>query len=158
MDKELLFYIIFVVIALLTRVFKKKGETPPAQAKKPKSNNSGKPPISFEDLLKEFEQGGSSSRKQQPEPVEEYEFAQEYPDDDEIQQVYESSVRDAERMKTIDELVDLEDNRHSGSFRHFVGYAEHEKEEEENEFMEMLRDADGAKKAIVMSEIINRKY
>jgi len=32
------------------------------------------------------------------------------------------------------------------------------KEEEESEFIKILREPDGAKKAIVLSEIINRKY
>jgi len=167
-DIQLVLYIIFVIIAILARAFKsnKNKQAPPPPPSNREESPNRKKPMSFEDLLKEFEESSSSGQKkvkQEPEPVstyESYEYESEIPDDDEVRSVYEDSLKRAKEFKTIDELVDLEDDRHIGNFKHFGGYSEEEVEghEESNEYLQLLQDAEGAKKAIILSEIINRKY
>lgn len=152
-DIQLILYIIFVAIAILTRVFKsKKKEQPqPQQQSEAEEYETSSPkPKSFEDLLKEFT--GESTAVE----TEVSSYEEEYEADDEIE-TYENVDSNPKELKTIDELVDLEDDRHTGNFKHFAGYEELE-ENVNNEFVEALQDEEGARKAIIFSEIINRKY
>ncbi len=152
-DIQLILYIIFVAIAILTRVFKsKKKEQPqPQQQSEAEEYETSSPkPKSFEDLLKEFT--GESTAVE----TEVTSYEEEYEADDEIE-TYESMDSNPKELKTIDELVDLEDDRHTGNFKHFAGYEEQE-ENVNNEFVEALQNEEGARKAIIFSEIINRKY
>lgn len=155
-DIQLILYIIFVAIAILTRVFKSKKKEQPQTVQsddREEYENESPKPKSFEDLLKEFA-GEPETRSEPQREIVSYE--DQYEEDDEIS-VYEDSVEKAKELKTIDELVDLEDDRHTGNFKHFAGYEE-KGEEVNNEFVEMLQNEEGARKAIILSEIINRKY
>lgn len=161
MDIELILYIVFVVIALLIRVLKGKKENappPPQQS----SNNSGERPqktLTFEELLREFT-GDEAQREQRPQETyadhDEYEDEEEYVDDDEVKETYERSVRQAKELKTLDEQVDLK--KPITTAHHFKGYEQEEENTLASDILETLKDADGAKKAIILSEIINRKY
>lgn len=165
-DIQLILYIIFAVIAILSQVFKAKKKNGQAPSQ---SNTSQQPPSrkeqpkSFEDLLKEFTGEQTKTVESRPSweetKYETYEddYEEEYQNDDEIRQTYNRSVKEAKELKTIDELVDLKDDRHTGNFTHFAGYEE-EGEEVRNEWQELLSSPEGAKKAIILSEIINRKY
>ncbi|MTI20391.1 hypothetical protein E1176_05095, partial [Fulvivirga sp. RKSG066] len=153
-DIQLILYIIFAVIAILSQVFKAKNKQQP---KAPQQNDQEdyaddrrSQPQSFEDLLKEFtgEKDVKEHKEWQEQSAEDFNQ-----DDDEIRRVYEDSVQDAKNLKTIDELVDLGDDRHTGNFQHFRGYEEDE-EDEQSEYVRMLQDAEGAKKAIILSEIV----
>ncbi|MEP2772706.1 MAG: hypothetical protein ABJH05_11185 [Fulvivirga sp.] len=152
-DIQLILYIIFVAIAILTRVFKSKKKDQPQpqqQSESEEYENNAPKPKSFEDLLKEFT--GESTAVE----TEVSSYEEEYETDDEIE-TYESANYDKKELKTIDELVDLEDDRHTGNFKHFAGYEEQD-EEVNSEYVEMLQNEEGARKAIILSEIINRKY
>ena len=165
-DIQLILYIIFAVIAILSQAFKAKKKdrpAPPQTNSSSESNPKRQQPKSFEDLLKEFT--GEQTRTVEPRPsweepkYETYEddYEEEYRDESKTKQVYEESVRKAKKLKTIDELVDLQDDRHTGNFQHFEGYEE-DGPEVRNEWQELLSSPEGAKKAIILSEIINRKY
>lgn len=165
---EIILYIIFAAVAILSRVLKKKDSTPPKPRRRPSQSNNpqqsqSKPqPKSFEDLLREFTDGAETTRQQpeEMEVLESIENSYEYDaiDDVEAEKVYKESVLEAERLKTIDEMVALGDEeRHTGNFRHFKGYEEDE-EEEEHEILEFLRQEDGPRKAIILSEVLNKRY
>jgi len=158
-DIQLILYIVFVVIALLARAFKSKNKNQPKPTAQKESSNTSKPkPKSFEDLLKEFESTSSEEEYSQKDQEGEYkEYQNEYSSDEKTEEVYQNSVREAKELKTIDELVDLDDDRHTGNFRHFEGYEEPE-EDVRNEYQKLLESPEGAKQAIILSEIINRKY
>ena len=105
LDFELVIYILFVTIAILSRVLKKrKQQAPPAQ--EPREEQTEKDTITFEDLLREFTEGRSETRQTQPRPepaweapverLEELEFRDKIPDDEEVNQVYEEAIREAE--------------------------------------------------------------
>lgn len=156
-DIQLILYIIFVAIAILTRVFKsKKKEQPQPQQQSGNDDYANDAPKakSFEDLLKEFSGEATTRREPQPEIIS---YDDQYEIDDEVKDIYEKSVQEAKELKTIDELVDLEDDRHTGNFKHFAGYEE-QVENENSEYAALLQDEEGARKAIILSEIINRKY
>lgn len=154
-DIQIILYIIFAAIAILSRVLSKKNKDAPPQSTGTDGQHEKKRPApkSFEDLFREF-----TEEKDAPYRASEV-IEEKSPEhnDDKIRETYNSSVKEAKKLKTIDELVDLEDDRHTGNFRHFTGYEE-KGETQENEYLELLKDADGARKAIVLSEIFNRKY
>ncbi|WP_425391414.1 hypothetical protein [Ekhidna sp.] len=164
-DFSFWWYIIAAVIYFLTRGKKKK-----EQPSRPGSeNNPPKPsqPKSFEDLLREITEGRTEEEqppvKQEPMVVkkdieeenirlegERRSFA-----DEESKKIYEESIKMAEG-------ADLEfkpdENFHSPSL--FKG-SKHEEEDEEWTIADEIRDglnSTEAKKAVIYSEILNRKY
>ena len=72
--------------------------------------------------------------------------------DDTLKDLYKKG----EQLKSIDELVDIEKVETSSRFKSF------EEEEEDNSFAtdikRSLSEPESAKKAIILSEILNRKY
>jgi hypothetical protein len=157
-DIQLILYIAFVLFAIVSRVLKRKKA---GNVKKPEQREQNeappKPQISFEELLKEFTTGDTEKKeydseyRTEPEEV----FELEYHDDEEAERVYRESV---EASKKQAELVKETDDRHTGNFKHFRGYSEEDVEEEGSEFADLFHDQDSAKRAIILSEIINRKY
>ncbi|MEQ8245241.1 hypothetical protein [Fulvivirga sp.] len=161
-DIQIVVYIILILFGIVSKVLKKKKEVPnktatPATGQRKTNQSSGqgqkKAPMSFEDLLKEFtEEPQSAPRPREPEVVDYEEF--DYKDETEIQRIFEESVA---ASKKYDE-ASHRDDRHTGNFTHFEGYSEEDTEEEESEYAKLLQDDESAKKAIILSEILNRKY
>ena len=115
-------------------------------------------PTSFEELLEEL------GRENDDEPEEEIVY-EESPQrrqekrtaayESEIQQTYEQSVRDAERMKTLDEQITAEDME-----RKILKEPDEDEEKgtRRSRYAELLRDPTGVRDAVILSEILNRKY
>lgn len=162
-DIQLLIYILLIGFGLFSRFLKAKGK----KAKPPKQpradGETQERPVTFEELLKEFTgEAKETPREVKPVEIEEPNSPQTPPtpsyeyEDDEIKERYESSVQKAAEIKTINELVDLEEGGQKIKFDHFEAYDEQEKEE--SEFVKFLRMKDGARKAIILGEILNRRY
>lgn len=161
MDKEILIYIVFIAIAIISRLLKsnknrsKAPSAPPQQRETPSQRPGGAK--SFEELLREFTGENTSTEPRSLETVEtEYESYEHIPSDDEIRETYERSVNQAKKLKTLDEQVDLEDIRTKSKY-----FADDEMKEENSvasDILESLKDPDGARRAVILSEIINRKY
>jgi len=162
---QVIIYIVFLAIYIISRALKSKKKPLPS---KPREEIHGDteteeaPPLSFEDILRELTTGQKSQRRE-PLPQKskvpdkrEYEFNDDVPDDDEIQEVYEESVRKAKAYKTIDEIVELDDTS--------LVFKEYEKEKEEDrnpfarEIRSMLQNPEDARKAIILKEILDRKF
>lgn len=166
MDVELILYIIFIVIAILSRVLKAKKESNSPTTSDPGESmdtprKKTEKTLTFEELLREFT-GEDTSHRQEPEPQpqytreeEGYSYEEEYADD-EIRETYSRSVNEAKKLKTIDELVSLDEPLER--MEHFKQYEAEEENTVASEVLEMLQDEEGARKAIILSEIINRKY
>ncbi|CAD5266557.1 MULTISPECIES: hypothetical protein [unclassified Imperialibacter] len=142
------------------------------------------PPMSFEDLLKELTSGGKTAQKppQQPapEPSRSFEFPSDgknYEDvhdeweDKEIATVKEGShtrlFSDEETKRIYQESIHIDhskDDELSAQLERAKSrFKEFEIKEEDNsafrdEIVDMLSDQHGAKKAIILGEILNRKY
>ena len=156
-DIQLLIYIIFVVVALLSRFLSKKKALPPRD---PGQEGPEEKPVSFEDLLREFSEKTREVRehstpmtKAAPQKVErKQEYRQETISDEEVTRRFEESVRAAKIEKVPESAL-------SDRLVHFKNY---ETEDEGNPFAEsireMLKNPDDVAKAVVLSEIINRKY
>lgn len=167
MDTELIIYLIFIAFAILSRFLKKKKEDnapPQADSMDETSQRPSQKQMTFEELLREFT--GEQQPQPQPQPKAParetiYESYEDEPSwdsrvsDDEAKETYSRSVREAKKLKTLDELVDLDQPISSG---HFKGYEIEEEENIADDILHTLQDADGARKAIILSEIINRKY
>jgi hypothetical protein len=160
-DIQIILYIILAVIAILSRVFKAnkqaKQSAPPASGQE----GSSKPVKSFEDLLREFTEGPT----QRPAPAPIYELEEEEEEDDyfaqrdaEAQRIFQESIY----TPAVSSMESLERNEGlSDSEREFRRFAEFDKQEEAGiaaDIHHILSEVDGAKKAVVLSEILNRKY
>lgn len=161
-DIQIVVYIILILFGIVSKVLKKKKEVPnktatPATGQRKTNHSSGqgqkKAPMSFEDLLKEFTEEPPSTPKHQETEVVDYEDF-DYKDETEIQRIFEESVAASKKY----EEASQGDDRHTGNFTHFEGYSEEDTEEEESEYAKLLQDDESAKKAIILSEILNRKY
>ncbi|MEM7106774.1 MAG: hypothetical protein AAF519_01015 [Bacteroidota bacterium] len=159
-DIQLLVYILIVAFGIFSRFLKAKKKKPKSQASSEAETTSKKPAVSFEELLKEFT--GESSNE--PEPEEVYEPKRKGPkpaaveyDDDEIQQRYQESLKKAESYESQSQKK-AKDALPTEKFTHFRGYDDVEKEEVESEFLTFLREEDGPRKAIILGEILNRRY
>ena len=156
-DNSIYYYLIFVVIALLSRVFGKKKEVDtPTHEGPPKER-----PLTFEELIEEFTRQASGNVKKEEEPqieespvileVEKPKSKRNVYEDEEIQEIYNKSIYDAQKLKHT--------NAEKSDYSFFKEY---KKEKEENEFANeirsMLSTPDSAAKAIILSEILNRKY
>lgn len=166
MDDSIIYYIILFVIYLIGMLFKNKKGKPvtqhPEKQSRPPQPASGSPkrrmPTSFEELLEEF------GRESDDEPEEEIVY-EESPQqrqkyrtaayEKEIQQTYEQSVRDAENMKTLDEQITAEDME-----RKILKEPDEDEKAEtrRSRYAELLRNPTGVRDAVILSEILNRKY
>ncbi len=181
MDEKILIYIIIGVIYFLFNRLKKKSPAEGEEAEGPSSPSSeyDRPkPVSFEDLLKEITEG-KQPKPVQPvvEPKTEYrrpEFQPAYVDyDDEIEteeksletttfdqertnEIYENAKKQAFNRPSLEESLKLADvNTTFGKFKEF------EVKSERNilsEYAKDLRDPKGFKKALILSEVLNRKH
>lgn len=160
MDDNLLFYLVVIGIGLLSQLFGKKKKNLPEDG----PEESSRPEITFEDLLREFKS------KQDPAPApkeirresveiekpreKSYEFSESrFPDDDdEIDNVYQNAIKDAQRK--------LNDPEVHPEFSHFKEYDSDKTQENDTlaEIKESLSDRNSLVKALILSEILNRKY
>lgn len=172
-DIRIWLYLVFGIIFFLIRLFKKKGQE--NTLNQPASQHQNRPqrkPVSFEELLREFTEAREAknrpSAKEKPKEEdleyqsidkpekEEGEYEGEKTrrfSDEESCKAYEESIAGAEGSKMTFERDD------NFKFKH------KRKEEQESEgagiateIKDMLGRLEDAKKAVVLGEILNRKY
>lgn len=166
--------LIYIVLSILYFLFKGRGKK-----KKPVTREKTKPqsveqnseekrrPKSFEELLAELSGEGPAKDPYQDDdeikplsdevddrPLNQKVSQEEYENAD---QTLKELYKKGEKLKSIDELVDIEEvTTQSNRFKEFDESAD------ENTFAREIReglsDSESAKKAIVYAEILNRKY
>lgn len=169
-DIQFWLYLLFAIIYFISRSLKKKGAPKPPerpQASNPQQSGRRKP-VTFDELLREFTEG----REEEQEVVRELE---EKPreihveekirrpafeegvsrtfSDEESRRVYEESIRRAEGA-----TLEL---KHDEDFRSGLKSRYQEEQQESGlaaEIKAMLRDPEDIRKAVILSEILNRKY
>ncbi len=179
MDEKIWIYIVIGIIYFLFNRLRKKSPADEREVERPVDSSSeyDRPkPVSFEDLLKEITEGKQPAppvieqkpqyRQPEPQPV--------YVDyDDEIQdeerslekvtfdqertnEIYENAKKQAFNRPSLEESLKLADvNTTFGKFKEF------EIKTERNflsEYTKDLRDPKGLKKAVILSEVLNRKH
>lgn len=161
-DIQLIIYIALIAFGLISRLLKSKKNAPPkrqkAKAPEPKAEQPPGQTFSFEELLKEFTETKEPKPAPPPvTPVTTLPDSREHPlrNDDEVLQTYEKAVRKSPHY---------EKEPLNASYRKVVDpsksedYPDNKKEAEEDRWATWLRNPDSARKAIILSEIINRKY
>ena len=169
-------YVIIGVIYLLSRARKKKADQSPGpidaneerrvetsqqQSQKPKQ-------LSFEDLLKEITESKQQQQLPKQEPVVDYDedleeeekdledVEYDYRKQDKTYEVYEQAKKQAFLRPSLEETMKVQDTVVSfGKFKEF------EKKAETNlasDYLKDFLDPEGFKKAVVMSEILKRKF
>ena len=165
---ETLLYIAIGVVYLISRVLKaRKKAAPPRPRQTPQApqvptqgspqQTQPKKTFSFEDILKEFEQSLSGEDEyEEPEPVREVREEIPRPVAAQPQERkpsrYEAYEGTAVSSKESEESLEGRQGEFSRNEKYSI------KEDVVNDYVKMLQDPDGFKNAIVLSEIINRKY
>jgi hypothetical protein len=179
-DLEIYIYIALALIYFLSRAFRKKK---PAKPPRPTSRSSseeeyGHPaqkekPLTFEDLLKEFtgqknepvpevheeeiEEEGYESLEQEYINSEDQPYSAEYETYDESQyKSYEEVYGKEEHLKTLDEQIQINEPVRKR-------FDEYKIKEELNihkasRFRKLLKNKDSIKDAIILKEILDRRY
>jgi hypothetical protein len=172
MDETLIYIIILVVIYLVRFFLKSKEQEPTSHMPDDRETPMEKPtgprkPTTFEELLEEM---GRGYRKEEPEVTEyeeEYEtledpyyqhpvdYQSQAERDKEAVSVYEKSVSQAQRFKTIDEQVDI---KHFDVKIETPADIKWEEKVVASKYARMMRNPQSLKDAIVINELLNRKY
>ncbi len=181
-DFQFIIYLIIGAIYIISRALKGKNKNNQPQQRPPrrpqqtqnKPQSQSQPPKSFEDILAEF--GKRMEEQIQPEVIEVQEekpIVQQAPKpkaqpafeegrtrrfaDEESRRIYEEAIV---RSEGADLKFEANQKYKTDSLK--MGFSAYDKEKEENEFAkeirESLSDSDSAKKAVILSEILNRRY
>lgn len=181
MDEKILIYIIIGIIYFLFNRLKKNPQQEEGDSEKPASpvGNGSPRPLTFEELLKEITEGKQSKPA---EPVREIPKAKEYKlpqpqpayvdydddiekeeeslekvsfDQERINQIYEDAKKLAFNRPSLEETVSLVNvNTTFGKFKAF----EVKERNLLHDYTKDLRDPKGFKKALILSEVLNRKH
>lgn len=187
MDEKILIYIIIGVIYFLFNRLKKKGPEDQPEQERPGSDTSeyDKPkPMSFEDLLREITEGKQQQEERQqrpPEPVvpraTEYRRPEPKPayvdydddlkdeeqslervsfDQERINEVYENAKKLAFNRPSLEESLTLA--QVDTTYGKFKEFETKEGSSKAAEYAKDLRNPGGFKKALILSEILNRRH
>ncbi|MDA0194634.1 MAG: hypothetical protein O2887_03955 [Bacteroidetes bacterium] len=157
MDIENIFYVVLAVIYILSKVMKARKKPMLPDTVDEAESASERPKVTFEDLLKEF---GNPEQPQKTEKIPEARQATEIINYDKIRPDNESREI---FQKSIDEAAKYSGNNEEQEGTRLKGFKPYQNDlDEDNEFVEkiqeMLSSGEGGKKAVVLAEILNRKY
>jgi hypothetical protein len=172
-DIQVLLYIVIGLFYFISKFIKKK-PVPQKPVQKPASSandtNAPRRPLTFDELLKEFTQPRQEENEIEVEEEEdvfidtrdegsknaEPTYKPQYSFSDAVtKRNFEESQRLAAASKRIEE-AGIEQDTTFKSFK--IPSRKEQKNEVADGVMEMLRDVDGAKRAVILAEIFNRKY
>lgn len=164
MDDSVIYYLILGAIYVLSKLFgKKKNQDIPAEVDEYEEVDiprpAKKPAPTFEDLLKELtgeeKPVFTSEEKDQPlKPVPEPILATELVD------YQKKNIEDIESDDLIDIVPHKPLERKKPTFERDIHFAVEEEDENDmtDSIEEMLSDYDGVRKAMVLKEVLDRKY
>lgn len=186
MDLQFWIYVIVAIIYLVSRAMK-KGQTPPADLPDPrqerKARQDGKPPVekpkqlTFEELLREITEAKQQQQKPAYQPVETkreevvnyddligeeeddletVDAEEDYRKKDRIYADYEEAKRQAFLRPSLEETLSIRDT--NVEFGKFKVFEETQRRNLLEEYTREFQDPEGFKKAVVMSEILKRKF
>jgi len=155
MDDKFIYYLVIGAIYLISRVLKKKNpdtpipQRPTTHSQEPHEEEQSKRPVSFEDLLKELTKEYTPEEK----PVSK-EFIYEEPVEEiikpaPVEEISREELYVKKRHKEMEESLQLKRKQ---------TLALEEAEKNSHEVLQLLKQEGGAANAIILSEILNRKY
>ena len=175
MDVQFWIWVIVIVITLIARANKKprQSEGPTGAPGNPQRPGPGKA-ITFEDLLREIQEAKAPSRpqpvspKQRPHELVDYDDELEEEEksledvtydaskDDAVFKAYEAAKREAFNRPSL-ETIDQPRERNI-QFGHFKEYEGKVISNRGRRFLKELKNPEGFRKAVILSEILNRRY
>jgi hypothetical protein len=178
MDTQFWIYVIVGVIIFLTRMLKKNEQEgqPPQQSperrpRRPEQSSSGEAPrqLTFEELLREITEGKRAqqappersrpSAMSEPEPDDEGRSLEEIPserDDSRVFQAYEEAKRLASQRTSLEDTLKLQDTQMK--FGKFKAFEAKQTTNKLNSYINIIRNPETLKQAVVMSEVLKRKF
>jgi hypothetical protein len=183
MDEKIIFYIILgIVYFIFNALKKKKPENEPGPDRPQSRPQTNKPqPVTFEDLLREITEGKSEKFPESPVSQQKTEYHSPVPkpkqtfidydddleeeekslektsfDDERSNKAYEDAKRMAFNRPSLEETMKLDQVNTT-----YARFKEFEKKQENAllaEYIKDLRDPKGFKKALILSEVLNRKH
>ncbi len=183
MDEKIIFYIVLGIVYFIFNALRKKKpeDEPGADQPRPGKGANRPQPVSFEDLLREITEGKVHQEKNQPpvtrqhdtqrlpvpsaRPVSTYNTTSEEEensleqvifDDDRSNRAYEEAKKMAFYRPSLEETMKLDDVDVT-----YSRFKEFEKKKPDNQlqsYIKELKDPKGFKKALILSEVLNRKY
>lgn len=178
MDIQFWVWLIVIVITLIARANKKKQPQSfdPEQREIPNTPTSDSKPVTFEDLLREIQ----ASKAPKPKPVQvapkqvpsrQYEV-EDYDDNlgdenkslertdyyanDKFNETYENAKKAAFSRASLEETMKVEDT--DVKFIQFKEYGKKEGQSIASQYAKELRNPQGMKKALILNEILNRRF
>lgn len=164
MDDSILYYLVLGAIYVLSKIFgKKKNQDIPAEVDEFEEVNTPrpakKPAPTFEDILKELtgEQSPVFTKEEKEEPL------QPAPEPVLATELVDYQKKNIEALEA-DDLIDIVPHkpieRKKPQFERDIHFIVEEEEGEDvgADIDEMLSDYDGIRKAIVLKEVLDRKY
>lgn len=186
MDLQFWIYVIVAIIYLVSRAMK-KGQTPPAdlpdprQEREVRQNRTSPPPVekpkqlTFEELLREITEAKQQQKPAYPveprreevidyddmigeeeEDLETVDAEENYRKQDRIYADYEEAKRQAFLRPSLEETLNIRDTK--VEFGKFKAFEEKQQRNLLEEYTREFQDPEGFKKAVVMSEILKRKF
>ncbi|HEY9047792.1 MAG TPA: hypothetical protein VIN08_17920 [Ohtaekwangia sp.] len=180
-DFQFWLYVIIGAIYLLGRLRKKpeqQQDIPSGNPEKPARQfelPTAKPapareakPLTFEELLKEITESKTSSQEK---PIQEYvdyddvleeeekdleDVEYSYRKQDNIYEVYDEAKRQAFNRPSLEETMKIEDT--VVKYEKFKMFEQQQSRDLVQQYLADFKDPDGLKKAVVMSEILQRKF
>lgn len=182
MDAQFWIYIIIGIIYFLSKLLKKPeqqpGETPENRPERRHASEAGQPAgdrprqLTFEELLREITEG-KQPQKTETRSVPQPEY-QSYEDDlkdeaqsleevrydarndDEVFKAYERAKNQVFEQRSLEETMHLSDT--DMGYGKFKAFEKQEKKRLSDNYIKILRNPEGLKQAVVMSEILKRKF
>jgi hypothetical protein len=177
MDDKILFYIVLgIIYFLFSRLKKKKpADEPDFDSTETPAPQNGPKPMSFEDLLREITEAKqppvpqppviAKADYEQPKPdyvdyddnlEEEEKSLETVIDDDRTYKIYEDAKKLAFNRPSLEDTLKLKEvNTEYAKFKQFESKTEGGLLAD---YLKELRDPKGFKKALILSEVINRKH
>jgi hypothetical protein len=179
MDIQFWVWLIVIVITLIARANKKKPQShDQEQHEIPSGPGNETKPVTFEDLLREIQAAKTPKPKQVPvaQPVKkevpkQYDFV-DYEDDledeskslekaspyqsDKIYETYENAKKAAFSRASLEETMNVEDTK--VTFGQFKEFNKQESQSLASEYVTELRNPKNFKRALILSEILNKRF
>lgn len=183
MDAQFWIYIIIGVIYFLSKLFKKPeqppvespGKRPEGRARTPQTvqTETDRPKqLTFEELLREITEGKQPQKPViQPAPQRKYESFDDNLEDEgqsleevsyderndtEVFKAYEKAKSQVFERSSLEETLLLKNT--GMDFEKFKAFHTEEKKKVSDDYMRIFRNPEGLKQAVVMSEILKRKF
>jgi hypothetical protein len=178
MDIQFWVWLIVIVITLIARASKKK----PQSSDQDQGGNTNIPsgdtskPVTFEDLLREIQ--AAKAPKTKPAPVvpkadapRQYDFEDyddnlsdetksleqtNYYDNDKTYETYENAKKAAFSRASLEETMKIEDTE--VRFNQFKEYSKQESQNLAAQYAKELQDPKSFKRALILSEILNKRF